>query len=462
MAPFLLLHFWARDQRESFTRTAPYSRESREPRPSSDQAVALAHVLDIEEQDEQQAQPSLARFLLHHKRDSQSSSVVEKVSGHYGCTDKTSMKFLQATAEQSLRYQIANFEKLVHYAWTLVEGGEMQAIAFLEYSGYDETPLRVRVAFRPSDRGGVPQVAKVYVVLGQAALILKKVPEACHGDASDFLIMNFSAPVALRACDRGTAEGIVSVLRSSIISSERVGRLFPLKIRLAETDSLKANLKAERVLHALHPTWHTLPMLCTAHRVHTIADKSWSLVEGKDGALTGVLRTLMVLQGATQLLQLQNALETLVSQRFEYIAGQPNLTEDAERYRQNVLSTFMVQGQSARKKAVTIMFGCAFNGDWRRSDKIQHLCPGHHCCRSPEESLQNQLHALRTFMRSHRPSTLCKANWLDWHKPMCYVGILSHVHGMLGIAFRQAFATDTEDPAYLDALLANRTKSPNI
>ena len=389
--------------------------------------------------------PSLATVLRMHKRDSHSSSLVDEVSKAYGCTSKTSLKYLEATAEQALRYQIENGQSVAHYAWTLVEGGHMVAVALINYNAKDETPMRLRIAFRPSDRGGVPQIAKVFVVQSQTSLILKKVETACNGDASDYLILNFSAPVALRASDRGTAEGIVAVLRSANVVCERLEEVFRLKLRIVESDGLSANLRAERLMQALNPGWKALQVLCSAHRIHAIADKVWALVEGKDGALTGVLRTLLVLQGTTQLAQLTASLEAIVCERFDYIEGQGTLTEAAQRYRHNVLSAFMPQGQSHRKKSVTLLLAAQCNGDWRVRERIQHLCRGHSCCRDRQQSLQLLLHALRTFLKAHKPTSLCKDNWLEWHKPMGFVGILSHVHSLLGSAFQRAFGGEPQD-----------------
>ena len=134
--------------------------------------------------------------------------------------------------------------------------------------------MRLRIAFDPEGKGGVPQMGKIFVVFSQQCCIIKKTPELCTGDKSHFQVFHVQRLVELRAVDRATAEGIYGVLSSTESIPEKVEGLFSWEMRLAETDGLGANLQAERVLTCQRAVWRHIHVVCTAHRCHAISEKT--------------------------------------------------------------------------------------------------------------------------------------------------------------------------------------------
>ena len=55
-------------------------------------------------------------------------------------------------------------------------------------------------------------------------------------------------------------------------------------------------------------------------------------------------------------------------------------------------------------------------------------------------------------LRSLRPSRMCRANWQDWHRPMCVLGLVGSMHGLLTDAFEIAFSKTPAD-AYSEDIL---------
>ena len=121
-------------------------------------------------------------------------------------------------------------------------------------------------------------------------------------------------------------------------------------------------------------------------------------------------------------LGIETAMETIITERFEHLTGKAAiLSEGAKRFRRNVIQCFLQTGVTksrARKQAILTLFAATFNGDWRIGDRVQHLCTTPQCCGgSSERALQKLLMVTRLFNKTHRPSAVCKGNWMDWSKP---------------------------------------------
>ena len=77
--------------------------------------------------------------MLQNQKSNQSSSAVLRLSKKLGVAYATSMKYLQATAQEKV------LSDIVSYVWRQQRSGLMQAVACVVRHSYDETKLRLRV-----------------------------------------------------------------------------------------------------------------------------------------------------------------------------------------------------------------------------------------------------------------------------------------------------------------------------
>ena len=176
-------------------------------------------------------------------------------------------------------------------------------------------------------------------------------------------------------------------------------------------------------------TWH-----CSGHKLHSIADKTWELARA---TLSGMCATLLSLQTAQQISRLKAALEQLVRQRCR-ILRESAISEAARQHRQTILDLYLPQPKHARKRAIVLALACVCNADWRVPLSLDHICAGTHCCKTPADTATRVVTCILKFTKSLRPNKLCRANWLEWRRPLAFIGILGHLHGLLADAMQMA------------------------
>ena len=85
------------------------------------------------------------------------------------------------------------------------------------------------------------------------------------------------------------------------------------------------------------------------------------------------------------------------------------------------------------------MLAIVLNGDWRNRHEIQHQC-GRNCCADWEASVEKVVSTIIRLLRAVRPgSKLCQGNWLEWIRPLYFIGLLQSVHGILLDGYTSAF-----------------------
>eukprot|EP00971_Amphidinium_carterae_P071810 1420223-Amphidinium_carterae.1 len=183
-------------------------------------------------------------------------------------------------------------------------------------------------------------------------------------------------------------------------------------------------------------------LICIAHKIHACADKGWALTRT---SLTGVTRTLLVLQQASHVAKLISALKSLIPQWCRRLPATHILDSEAIEFRNNTLSTWLgpSSGLRPRKKAIVIAIaGTVLNGNWKVSGQLQHICHG--CCENEQDTIELMQRWLPKLLRTLRGQALCRGNWLHWPTPLCLVGILTAAHDLLPALFTSAFGTDTQ------------------
>ena len=132
-----------------------------------------------------------------------------------------------------------SFSRLcLHNACSCASG----AIAVIENLTYDETPLHIRACF--ADDGPGIKLSKLFVVESANYMLLRH-PQWKTADPNEkYLCLQFPASIQVRVGERSNGENIRNILCDTSLWPERVS-LF--RLRVAESDQLSANIRAERL-----------------------------------------------------------------------------------------------------------------------------------------------------------------------------------------------------------------------
>ena len=372
--------------------------------------------------------------MRRHWNTSKSTAAVQELAGELQQSQRTAGRHLDATAEISLRTQEAHLQQLQKYVWRMQQAHLAKPLALFVRIGFDETPMKLRVATE-DDNLGFAQLSKIFAVESSWSLLLEDARDSAQ-DESSLLILQGQFSHSVRASDSTSAESVAAVLQSCPRPTGGIEELFPVKYRSVESDAAPANLKAERLWQKEHDGWEqTLHYECVAHKCHAIAEKTWHL---QKETLSGVTHTLLSLQGGQQMEMVLTALDRVVEQRCTRIISQ-GLTPAAMQHRKTMLDLFLPPRRHSRQRSVVVAACCVANGDWRKQNVLEHLC-GPTCCQSDEEAVLKMKVALRDLIKTLRPNRLCRGNWLEWSKPMAFIGILS-MHNLLQVLLTAAFSS---------------------
>eukprot|EP00971_Amphidinium_carterae_P205567 4079615-Amphidinium_carterae.3 len=397
--------------------------------------------------------------MQENRTTAKSAVVVDQLVVELGLSERTVLRHLECIAEKCWTAQNTNLENVLHYVRSLPT--TLRAVAFFFHQRYDETPLRLRVSFSMHTEAE-PQVTKLYVLDSQWSLLLRRLDPAnafAPIDESDYLCIYGAWSTCLRATDTGTGEAIATVLRSGPHPPPEDSVLSHChKYRLAEADEGAANGKAERLyqtwLETTQPGFNTLLWVCSAHKVHAIADKVWSL---SGEVLSGVCAVLLAVQTSQQLAKLKHAIEDLVQETFQW-EQHDTLSPSAQKYRKSVLDLYLPhRARHPTKRCRILSMAMVINGDWQRKGVIVHRCVGDECCGSRQEALSKVTQVLFKVINALRPGRLCRGNWADWPRPLAFVGVLGHVHGLLPDAFARAFRAPVDQTLALLLAFLRRT-----
>ena len=246
----------------------------------------------------------------------QQTPVVASLSRDLSRSPQSIMRYLEATAMLCRQGQDVLLQEVLTYVETVCD--RLCPVAFLFHQTVDETPLKVRVKFEGMDnqRG---QLAKVFVAESSWSMLLRDSSTASRDEAHDedtmhkqhLFIFGAWAPV-MRASNNASATAIAGIFESCPQPGEQVARLFKHKIRVLECDENPANLKASRIWKEMaDQNWSEMVWLCSAHKTHTISDKTMSLCHE---AMSGTVNVLLSMHSTMQLNQLQRALDAYATQ----------------------------------------------------------------------------------------------------------------------------------------------------
>eukprot|EP00971_Amphidinium_carterae_P353058 6492807-Amphidinium_carterae.8 len=108
----------------------------------------------------------------------------------------------------------------------------------------------------------------------------------------------------------------------------------------------------------------------------------------------------------------------------------------------------MPSAKTPRKRATVLLIASGMlNGDWREGQCLIHVCSGHACCPQGRVSAVEKMEMLLgKLLKSVRPSVINRGNWLEYHKPFSFLGLLHGMHGLLTALYQRAFATQVVGP----------------
>ena len=411
--------------------------------------------IELEEEDEGDADSEgeaevpenhcILRMMQNNIGSAQSASVVNQLCTDLNKTERTILRYMRCIALKCRNAQLATLDELAQYLTALHASGSIECVSMTWQQIYDETQHNLRVQFA-EDAGMESQTAKVFVVETAWSMLVRNKsgmdynagsPEA----ATNFLHIQGVLSPFFSAADSATAQSTAAVLAASPPVPACLTKIFRFSTRVAESDEAPANIKAERMFqqHLLdhgHEYEH-LHWVCSAHKAHAMAEKCWDM---SASTLTGVCAALLDVQKTQPLARLRAALLDIIAERVRILPAQP-LTEAARDYRSHVVKLYCPRVQYPRKRATLLGFCAIYNGDWRSHEEVIHICDG--CCESPQETVEKMQHVANQLLRTLRPHKLCRANWLEWCKPLQYM-IFGHIHDLLRAAY-EAFSNQARD-----------------
>ena len=306
----------------------------------------------------------------------------------------------------------------------------IEATQFCWFAKYDETPLKSKILFSSSAHQGAGevQVGKIFCIEAGWAAVFEMLDDG-HNDAEDaqkYLTVHAEFAPQVRAVDRPTGVGIAQALLSSASPPERVRSLFPEVLRLAETDALPANHKAERHLHASdlwRPPCREMVVDCTMHKTHTAARRVFDLFPA---TVTGIKNTALFLKGSGVMTHFRNCMEQWLWENLDVQHSRPPASDASTAFRDSVLGLFCPPTAGARAAVHTsLQF---FNGDLRSRPPC-HYCLG--CCSTREDSVKTAVHLMNKLLTVARPVPLSLSNWASWKRTFYFMGLLGNWHSAL-------------------------------
>ena len=267
---------------------------------------------------------------------------------------RTALERVHAAAETIKMTQ----EKALHgvFAWVkkLLVAQQMRALAFVEHVCFDETALKVRLQMA-GEKDSV--TGKVFVIEQRWAMLLQSVSTVSMQEATTTgsqILQGGLSPTVLGA---GNAAG------ETIEKAEKL-------------------LMDSRAALPGDGHWLRLESICLLHKVHSAAQKTWPL---HTPTISGLVHTCKVLSDGGQFKRFKDTFPALVSVRLQILHRPPR--DDAARvFKEQCLQFFTPPSQQSRRRSMVLLACKFFSGDWRKVDRIQHVCTGSSCCTSRAES----------------------------------------------------------------------------
>eukprot|EP00971_Amphidinium_carterae_P292256 5801731-Amphidinium_carterae.1 len=359
---------------------------------------------------------------------------------------KTVLARVHAAAEATRQAQDSCLASLFEYVEKLCSLRQMKPHCFIEHVLYDESPLVCRVYYN-NDRAET-ETARVMMVERGWTLVLERLN--FDSGPSKFLVLEACETPSLRASQTETGESIAAVLQSCSPPPLKASSLFPLCVRLCETDEGPSNPRGEALLleqrnaEGANP-WAHLYSFCLAHKCHASAVKTWMLQEK---TLAGAIHASKCLTAAGAMRSLRESIEKLLPQRFRVLRTEEvSLDPAGVAFKENVLQHFLPPSTQPRRRAAVIAGTTFFGGDWRTPGELVHVCEGERCCNTSggfKFSVTKAVKLFKSLVTALRPNIFAKNNWMAWMSSLRLFAIGTAMNSFLIDVFHDAFAKHTK------------------
>eukprot|EP00971_Amphidinium_carterae_P153538 3043912-Amphidinium_carterae.2 len=184
-----------------------------------------------------------------------------------------------------------------------------------------------------------------------------------------------------------------------------------------------------------------LQFACSAHKVHAATRKTFILLPE---VIRGITRCQLVFQQAGLAAAWRKHLQTYIGRHAELIHGKPCLSPQAVAHRETVERFYVSsKGGTCPSQKRVIMFrlvkSSLLNGDWRHGDCLEHYCLGPQCCTDRNHMVKKLQKWLGKMASAFHPTVLNRANWLQWHESMNFIGLFAGLRQLLQRVFCAMF-----------------------
>ena len=366
---------------------------------------------------------------------------------------------------------------------TLEEAAAARPLELLLYADaamYDETPMVARadrLAFEiteaesmtaPLPQGGSAMQrgvkitkttlasdsgpTKIFQTTTTVVMLLKQ-DNVEAGQAANYYIVVARPLSSLQFVDASSGEVLHAALRASSSVSAAANQ-FLLKARVATSDRLAANMKAERQLVADRgSSWLSLQSPCDVHCVSGAQGKTFALIPE---VLASMVNFSLSLRVSGNMARFRSCLRAVVATRLKIMQGEPGTA--ANEYRTYCLRSFLSRGANAARRRM--MLWIWLNGDWKDENNIQHyLDPRRPQAQNqPDVVCRMVTRAIIGALAAKAPSTYPRHLWTDCDIATDEVGLPLCVHNILHHAY-VAFCASYGHKA---ALLLAKPSSPTV
>ena len=198
-----------------------------------------------------------------------------------------------------------------------------------------------------------------------------------------------------------------------------------LKVRIATSDKLVANMKAERELcRERGPGWLHLHAICDVHRASTMQSRSLGHVKELGSRLVHLC---LPLRMSGHMKWYRACMRTVVESKLTLLHGA--CRAKAADYCSYILEVFVARCQFAAKRRSLLWVWC--NGDWRNKSAIEHYVdPAGHFAQTRSYISREVVNAFLSALASRQPSVFPRHRWTGCDLACDEVGLLLSVHNV--------------------------------
>lgn len=327
----------------------------------------------------------------------------------------------------------------------LVSKPDVRPLLYIDVAMYDETPLRVRT------KEGKTQVSEPSNAAHDDASpgtigALPRWAQACVGSDSGaaklfqtqgkfgMVFRIGSALVSVRGCsnhslqilDRTTAK----VLHRALVESSMLSASceeFPKKLRVAISDRYSANKVAEHAILSGRPGWDGVSFFCEAHLCSGAQSKTFELI---DPMVSHLINWSLSLAHGTSMRTFRQSLKHVIATKLVVLHGAPS--DAAVKHRSAAIDLYLARGAHRRVRMATLE--ALANGDWRRTDRVEHYsAPGIACVEA--DIVEDMVNHLAFALCHSQPPVWPRHRWTRADEAADYVGLLQAVHGLATHAY---------------------------